>query len=181
MRQRIRTEIGAISPLDSLEKETIEKVFHWIDSGDELCRLRKPDYPRKHLVSYFAVVDDEHLLLVDHINAELWLPTGGHVEPGEHPRETALRECREELNFAGEFLIDDPILITCTETVGKTGGHTDVSIWYAIKGDRQSVIDYDDREFNGIKWFHKDHLPDMTDPHLGRFVEKLYGVLSQSS
>ena len=174
MRREVRKEIVAIKPYDSLEENTISNVLDWIDSGVELCRIRKPDFPRKHLVSYFAVVDDEHLLLVDHINAELWLPTGGHVEPNEHPREAALRECSEELNFSGEFLIDEPILVTSTETVGKTSGHTDVSIWYALKGNRQLPVDYDPGEFNGVKWFHKDNLPEDTDPHLGRFVEKLY-------
>lgn len=174
MRQAISREIQLIKPLDQLEMDTIESVLDWVDSGEELCRIEKPDIPNKHLVSYFAVVDGDYILLVDHINAELWLPTGGHVEPGEHPKQTALRECLEELNIEGQFLIEDPIFVTSTETVGKTSGHTDVSIWYALKGDRKAQINYDECEFNGIKWFHKDCLPEATDPHLSRFVEKLY-------
>lgn len=39
-------------------------------------------------MSYFLVASDTQVLLVDHKNAQLWLPTGGHVEPGEHPRDT---------------------------------------------------------------------------------------------
>jgi 8-oxo-dGTP pyrophosphatase MutT (NUDIX family) len=178
MRQEIRREIQAIKALDQFEIDTIEDVLNWIDSGEELCRLKKPDVPDKHLVSYFAVVDGDYLLLVDHINAELWLPTGGHVELGEHPKQTALRECLEELDIDGQFLIEEPILVTSTETVGKTSGHTDVSIWYALKGDRKAQINYDEGEFNGIKWFHKDSLPEATDPHLNRFVEKLYFTIT---
>jgi 8-oxo-dGTP pyrophosphatase MutT (NUDIX family) len=179
MRKEIRRDIQAIKPFDQLEMDTIESVVKWIDSDEELCRLQKPDIPNKHLVSYFAVVDGDYLLLVDHINAELWLPTGGHVEPGEHPKQTAIRECLEELNIDGKFLIDEPVLITSTETVGKTSGHTDVSIWYALKGNRNAQIDYDESEFYGIKWFHKDSLPEATDPHLGRFVEKLYSTITE--
>jgi len=178
MRTKIRKEIYRIKPYDLLEENTISDIVEWIDSDVELCRLRKPDFPAKHLVSYFAVVDGEYLLLVDHINAELWLPTGGHVEPGEHPRNTALRECSEELDFKGEFLIDEPIMVTVTETVGKTSGHTDVSIWYALKGDMKISLNFDTGEFNGVKWFHKDKLPKESDPHLGRFVEKLYATLT---
>ena len=37
--------------------------------------------PPKHLVSSFALVDHDHIILVDHKYAERWLPTGGHVEP----------------------------------------------------------------------------------------------------
>jgi 8-oxo-dGTP pyrophosphatase MutT (NUDIX family) len=40
------------------------------------------------------------VLLVDHKNARLWLPTGGHVEEGEDPRATVVRELKEELGLA---------------------------------------------------------------------------------
>ena len=97
MRQNIRNELCSIAPLDELERRHIAEALAWIDSGAELCRLAKPATPPQHLVSYFVVVDDGHVLLVDHRNAQLWLPSGGHVEAGEHPRETVVRELQEEL------------------------------------------------------------------------------------
>lgn len=136
MREQIRREIESISPLDALERDTIADVITWIDSGIELIRIEKPANPTKHLVSYFVVVDGEHLLLVDHINVEKWLPTGGHVGPGEHPRDTVKREAFEELQIQADFLLDRPILLTSTETVGKTAGHTDISLWHALGASR---------------------------------------------
>lgn len=175
MRAEIREEVELIQPLDELERESKLDVLAWIDSGAELCRLEKPATPPKHLISYFAVVDDDHLLLVDHINAELWLPTGGHVDPGEHPRDTALREAEEELSIEGEFLKEGPIFVTVTETVGKTAGHTDVSLWYVLRGDRKANLDFDDSEFHEVRWFHKNDVPlDRTDKHMSRFLQKLY-------
>lgn len=175
MRKEIREEVERIQPLDELERDSKQDVLDWIDSGAELCRLRKPATPPKHLISYFAVVDDDHLLLVDHINAELWLPTGGHVDPGEHPRETVLREAEEELCIAGEFLREGPIFLTVTETVGKTAGHADVSLWYVLRGDRGTSLEFDETEFHEIRWFHKDDVPlDRTDRHMARFLQKLY-------
>ena len=155
MRAEIRKEVERIQPFDELENESKKNVLAWIDSGVEVCRLQKPAKPPRHLISYFAVVDGDHILLVDHINAELWLPTGGHVEPGEHPRDTALREAKEELSIEGEFLKDGPVFITVTETVGKTAGHTDVSLWYVLHGDRDAKLDYDIAEFREAKWFTK--------------------------
>ncbi|NRB37993.1 MAG: NUDIX hydrolase [Pseudomonadales bacterium] len=175
MREQIRSEIESIRPLDSIEDETISKVIAWIDSGAELCRIEKPATPNKHLVSYFVVIDGEYLLLVDHINAEKWLPTGGHVEKGEHPRNTVEREVYEELKINAEFLYEKPLLLTSTETVGKTAGHTDISIWYALKGDRASSLTIDKSEFHEARWFHRSQIPANTDPHLMRFVEKFYG------
>lgn len=175
MRDQIRDEIAAIEPLDEFEETTKQDVLAWVNSGVELCRLTKPAIPKKHLVSYFAVVDGEYLLLVDHINAHLWLPTGGHVEPGEHPRDTVLREVTEELSMSGEFLLKKPVLLTSTTTVGKTAGHTDVSIWYALRGDRHKELTYDQTEFNSVCWFHKDSIPfERSDPQMKRFVTKLY-------
>lgn len=175
MRDRIRREIAGLRPLDAVEADTISEVLAWVDSGVELCRLEKPATPFRHLVSYFPIVDGEYILLVDHINAERWLPTGGHVEPGEHPRDTAIRECSEELNLRGEFVMDRPVLLTSTETVGKTSGHVDVSIWYALKGDRSCPLEIDPDEFRDARWFHRNELPQNRDPHLDRFIEKLYG------
>jgi 8-oxo-dGTP diphosphatase len=80
MREKIRLEVLSIVHLDDLEASTRNQTIQWIDSGVELCRTKKPDIPNKHLVSHFAVVDGDCVLLVDHINTELWLPTRGHVE-----------------------------------------------------------------------------------------------------
>ena len=175
MRAEIRKEVELITPLDEIERATKIEVLSWIDSGVEICRIEKPDIPPKHLISYFLLVDGDFVLLVDHINAELWLPTGGHVEPNEHPRVTALREAKEELSIDGEFLQEGPLFITVTETVGKTAGHIDVSLWYVLCGDRSTKLVFDKSEFYGVQWFHKDEVPlNRTDPHMGRFLEKLY-------
>ena len=175
MRNEIRAEVDLIEPLDELERSSKDDVLSWIDSGVEICRLKKPDVPPKHLISYFAVIDGEYLLLVDHINAELWLPTGGHVEPGEHPRITVWREAKEELSIEAEFLHEGPVFVSITTTVGKTAGHTDVSLWYTLKGDRTKPVQFDADEFHDARWVHKDHVPwDRTDRHMQRFLQKLY-------
>jgi 8-oxo-dGTP pyrophosphatase MutT (NUDIX family) len=146
----------------------------WIDSGVELCRLHKPATPPKHLVSYFALVDRNHVLLVDHKKAQLWLPTGGHVEPGEHPRTTVIRELAEELGLELNEAPQAPLMLTVSETVGTTAGHTDVSLWYVLNGDRQARLKFDTEEFYSVRWFHFDEAPmSRSDPHLSRFLSKL--------
>jgi 8-oxo-dGTP diphosphatase len=176
MRADIRKEIEEIEPLDAKELQAKLAALEWIDSGVELCRLEKPATPPQHLVSYFVLVDGDYLLLVDHINAGLWLPSGGHVEPGEHPRDTVMREVVEELGVSARFIRREPLFLTMTETIGKTAGHTDVSLWYVLSGRRGEFMDFDRSEFHGISWFHRDELPfERSDPEMGRFVGKLYG------
>lgn len=174
MRHRLREELSTIIPLDELEQRQIAESLAWIDSGAELCRTAKPATPPKHLVAYFAVIDDDHVLLVDHRNARLWLPPGGHVEAEEHPRDTVIRECAEELGMAPSHAIGAPLMLTVSETVGLTAGHTDVSLWYVIHADRAQHIRHDEDEFQSVRWFPFVEVPfERSDPHMRRFLSKL--------
>lgn len=130
IRNDIKNLLKNIRPFDALESEHVNSTIEWIDSGKEIFRLEKPDVPEKHLVSYFCLYDkkEKKMLLVEHKKAQLWLPSGGHVDPGEHPNKTAARECLEELKIDANFLFEDPIFVTSTMTVGLTAGHTDVSL-----------------------------------------------------
>jgi 8-oxo-dGTP diphosphatase len=179
MRAAVRTEVELIQPLDALEATHQADALDWIDSGAELFRIAKPDVPPKHLVSYFAVVDAEHILLVDHRQARLWLPTGGHVEPGEHPRDAVRRELAEELGIRAQGEIGPPRMITCTTTVGLTAGHTDVSLWYIVRSSRQAKLQHDAHEFADVRWFHRSEVPlSRSDPHMSRFLQKLQSTTS---
>lgn len=185
IRKRIRNEINeivtSIKPGDCLEKDHVDFVKAWIASGAEMFRLEKPDHPNIHLVAYFMVIDpnSNEYLLVDHKKAGLWLPPGGHVEPNEHPKDTVKREIKEELGVEAEFLFEDPLFITATKTTGHGPSHTDVSLWYLLKGRRDVNIEFDKEEFHQIQWFSLNDIPyERTDPHLKRFIDKIYKKLA---
>lgn len=176
IKKEILTEIASILPVDLLEKEHLDFVKTWIASGAEIFRITKPDSPNIHLVSYFIVVDPytNEILLVDHKKAGLWLPSGGHVEFNEHPGETVRREIREELGIEADFLLESPLFLTVTKTVGNVKQHTDVSLWYVLKGNRCQPLQFDSDEFHQIQWFQLDQIPyERTDPHMKRFVDKV--------
>lgn len=174
MRNLIRSEVESIYPHDELERQHRADVLTWIDSGAELCRLEKPAIPPKHLVSYVVVLSRNAILLVDHRSAKLWLPTGGHVEPRELPRETAKRELFEELGIAATGTIGAPRFVTCTTTVGMTSGHVDVSLWYVAEVNRDQPLKYDNQEFVSVRWFAFPNIPfERADPHMERFITKI--------
>ena len=77
--------VSAIEAGDDLEADHRADVLSWLATSDDIFRRVKPATPDKHLVSYVCLVDpdDGSTLLVDHINAGLWLPPGGHVELDE--------------------------------------------------------------------------------------------------
>lgn len=175
MSERILSEIDLIAPDSESERAMWLDARRWVASGAPLYRTAKPATPPKHLVAYFPVVDGGHILLVDHRNAGLWLPNGGHVEPGEDPRQTVVRELREELGLTLALAdVPAPLLVTVTQTVGATAGHTDVSLWYPVRRSRQEAMVVDTTEFHGVRWVpfaEAARLP--SDPYLACFLAKL--------
>jgi len=176
--------IRRIPPHDALERQHRDSVLEWVESGAGLYRTEKPATPPKHLVAYFLPVDpgqgsgDAAALLVDHRAASLWLPPGGHLEPGEDPAEAVRRELREELGWEAQFLFDrvEPLFLTVNRVPDPTGGHTDASLWYALRADRDRTLTLDATEHRQARWFHLNELPyGQSDPHLNRFIEKLSG------
>ncbi|QQM38867.1 NUDIX hydrolase [Streptomyces liliifuscus] len=181
LRVRLTSLLEGVRPWD--EQECVHRVeaVEWVAGGDPLHRVRKPDVPAVHLVSYFVVLDEKRgeLLLVAHRKAGLWLPSGGHVEPMEDPWDTVVRECREELRIEAvpsPVAGDEPFFLTITQTRG-AGRHTDVSLWYVLQADADSVTSFDEDEFEAIKWLSPSQVlaepEDTLDPHMHRFTHKL--------
>jgi 8-oxo-dGTP diphosphatase len=84
-----------------------------------------------------------------------------------------VRELSEELGLAADFMQPDPLFITVTR-VGEDRGHTDVSLWYLLRGDSSRAIEFDRGEFHGVRWFGFEEIPfERSDPHMRRFVKKL--------
>jgi len=176
IRSEIRSMTSQIQPLDREEAEHIAFVEKWIDSGAEIFRITKPATPDPHLVAYFLLIDqnEQRLLLVEHRKANLWLPTGGHVEPNEHPKETVSREILEELGVPAEFLLETPFFLTVTKTKGDKDKHTDVSFWYILRGSAKTSFQFDEREFHSIRWFTPSEIPlHQSEPHIHRIIQKL--------
>lgn len=171
--------VDQLRPGDVLEGEHREQVLDWLSGTDDVFRRVKPATPDPHLVSYVVPIDphDGAILLVEHVNAGLWLPPGGHVEPDEDPWLTAVREIDEELGLDGAGVSKEPVFLTVTRTVGIDRGHTDVSLWYVLPCDRDQPLVVDAGEFHGARWWSRADLaaadPARFDPHFPRFLRKI--------
>lgn len=177
--------VAGVVPFDEHETKDKAATLRWIRSGAPLFRIARPASPDKHLCVYFALFDETRrtVLLVDHVKAGLWLFPGGHVDGGEDPRTTVVREATEELAVEGEFhprFGDEPLFLTVTKTRGEHS-HTDVSLWFVLAADQAMRIEADPREANQVRWFALDDpaewTPDRFDPHMARFRDKLLARL----
>ncbi|MGF6882037.1 8-oxo-dGTP diphosphatase [Nocardia sp. GAS34] len=178
--------VAGIAPFDDLERRHIAMTLDWLGSTDDIFRRAKPATPSPHLVAYVVLIDpgERGIYLGRHLKAGLHLPMGGHVEPNEHPLTAARREIVEELGIEPIFDLvgQAPLFLTRTTTVGQTAGHIDVSLWFAIGGERAHQYPLDPNEFDGGLWWDLDPygLP-ATDPHLPRFIRKLDSVLTPTA
>lgn len=175
--------VSGIEPADDLGREHRRGALAWLAGTDDVFRRVKPRTPSPHLVSYVLLVDRQagSVLLCDHRLAGLWLPAGGHVEPGEHPADTVRREAAEELGVTARFdaaLGDKPFFLTMTETAGPPATrHVDVSLWFALAGRVGQPLHPDQREFAGVRWRTARELrqagPGGLEPHLLRALDVL--------
>ena len=180
-RALIRDLVTEVRPLDEREDRDRATILDWVASGAPLFRVEKPATPPMHLAVYFALLDDAEgqVMLVDHVKAGCWLLPGGHVDDGEDPRRTVTREAYEELGLEVDFhsgLGDAAIFVSVTKTRGPDS-HTDVTLWFALHGDRQAAIEPDPREFSAVRWFDLDDPRGWAsgdfDPEMERFITKL--------
>lgn len=169
--------VERIRPFDEVESAHRADTLHWLESTDDVFRRVKPSTPDRHLVSYVVLADraDSSTLLVDHVNAGLWLPPGGHVEPDEHPGETVRREAKEELGVDLSEQVA-PSFVTVTRTVGQDHGHVDVSLWFLFDVRQDTPITPDRTEFRDVRWWTPEEVraeaADRFDPHYRRFLAK---------
>lgn len=189
-RKKIADLIGQVKPNDQIEKEHINDTLDWIESGVVIFKIKSPDVPPKHLVSYCILVDpkEKKILLLDHRKALLLLPSGGHLSKNEMPLETAKRELVEELGIEPKPLFENsgiPFFVSQITTVGLTAGHMDVDLWYVFEGDSNEPINDQNeefiREFGGYEWLSFAEILSMPieklDMNMHRFVDKLKKVL----
>lgn len=191
MREKISDLISEVKPFDQTETEHIKDALKWISSGAEMFKIKSPDVPPKHLVSYSVLVDpkEKKILLLNHRKALLLLPGGGHVNKDEMPLDAAKRELVEELGIKPKSLLENsgiPFFVSQITTVGLTAGHVDVDLWHLF--EYNSVLPIEDksdefvREFSGYQWLTFDEILSMPienfDVSMHRFVRKLKTALS---
>jgi 8-oxo-dGTP diphosphatase len=186
-REVVHNLVTGIEPYDDREAQDRVTTLEWVRSGAPLFRTAPPATPDRHLCVYFVLFDEARrsIFLVDHVKARLWLPPGGHVDPEEDPRDTAVREAAEELHIDGEFhprFGDSPLFLTVTKTRGDYS-HTDVTFWFVFDADQNVPIEADPREVNEARWFDVDDREQWVhgryEPHMARFADKL--LCSQDS
>lgn len=73
-----------------------------------MTQLGRGALPDKHFTATGFLVRAGKVLLLRHRKLNMWLPFGGHLDPGEDPVQALLREAREETGFEIEIVAETP-------------------------------------------------------------------------
>ena len=125
------------------------------------------DLTREFTVAVF-VVHDDCVLLHYHRKLDMWLPPGGHIEPGELPDDAAVREVAEETGvralLIGEraLALDYPRQLVRPagiqlEDIGPGHQHIDL-IYFAVPLDGDATLGAEDAREPGTGWYPLDDL-----------------------
>lgn len=127
----------------------------WMDlkNGSQV-HTKKEGNPR-HYCAFFLPYDKDtgKIYLGHHIKAGDWIPPGGHIEPGETPSDTAIREMQEELgiDITREMLTPFTLSVKPINRPDK-GCVAHYDVWHLVNIKVQD-FDYLKTEYHAAAWF----------------------------
>ena len=97
LRTEIAAAVAARTPVDAREAAAQTRFL------DALATLADPfdrEADLTHVTGSAVVVGARGVVLLLHKKLGIWLQPGGHLDPGEHPADAAIREATEETGLA---------------------------------------------------------------------------------
>lgn len=105
--------------------------------------ITREENQEDHICTYFAAYDPQarQVFIGHHIKSGLWLFNGGHMDPGELPLDTLLREISEEWGSHIDLpSVNFPSLLTVTNIVSnpsKQACKIHYDIWYFLPFNKE--------------------------------------------
>ncbi len=157
------------------EKVVLEPLCEFIRTAtDPFVRSNLPG----HITGSGFVIQGEEMLLIHHRYIKEWFQPGGHVDPGENPLQTALREIEEETgwhttarptNFNPLVPIDIDAHLIPANPIKNEPEHWHIDFAYLL--DPVELRAASDLEQN--KWFAMN---DLTATRLARVIQKYRAI-----
>ena len=146
----------------------------------ELDRLDQPgdeDSDPTHLTASGIVVGDRGVVLHLHRRLHKWLQPGGHLEPGEPPEATVIRECVEETGLRVAHPSGGPCLVH-VDVHRAAQGHVHLDLRYLVTApdDDPAPAPGESQDVAWFSWAEAQHLADDALAGALRSARRLIGV-----
>lgn len=150
----IQNKLFFLSSCDYVNKTILQRALNRIAHG----KPSREENTDTHFCSFFLPFDpiSKKMFLGHHKKADDWIPPGGHIDQGETPLETTIREFQEELQIQ---LTDEKIeLFDISITYinnPQFACKEHYNLWHIVEIPQQEFI-YDPKEFYDAGWFTFD-------------------------
>ena len=147
--------IDELALRDYTKKSTLQ-LFQKRIGGD--VRLTREENVSSHFCALFSpvCVKEQKVFIGHHIKSDSWLSPGGHIDKGESPLKTVVRECREELGYSLTNEIIELFHITHFDNINRPMCAEHYDFWYIILFDTLVSFEVDTHEFREAGWYTID-------------------------
>jgi len=163
--------LGAWSAPDASAERLRRQLLTHLDTHPDA--MQRSCWPA-HVTATALVADPatSRVLLTLQRKVELWLPTGGHCEPGDATLGgAALREAREESGIEDLACSEEPVALDRHAGACRPGAvHLDVQ--YAAWAP-PGALERISAESLDLRWFRPEALPERTDDAVRRLVSRV--------
>jgi len=155
----VRTAVDARVPAEPVEAEDRDAILDALGAIDSISA------PGTHVTASGVTTSERGVLLLRHRNLDRWMPPGGHVDPGELPFESAVRETLEETGIAAAHPDGRPVLVHVA-VFNSAAGHTHLDLRYLLTAGPHDPAPPPD-ESPEVAWYPWDDALAMVDDRVG--------------
>ncbi len=175
-------ELQNYVPYNEQEEKDKAEILRWLDSGLDVYS-RACSAAHLTASAWVTSPDRRQILMAYHRLYDSWAWLGGHCDGEKDPRQTALREVREESGLQHIRLLSDRIYsleVLTVEGHEKKGeyvsSHLHLNVTYLIEADPGEPIRPKEDENTAVKWFSaEDAVRASSEPW---FRERIYAKLN---
>ena len=149
--------------------EVVQRIYDFVGAEDA-------DTTLEHVTASAVVVSSDGVLLHEHKKLKRWLQPGGHLDPGEHPAESARREVIEETGIAPEHWGGAPYLLGVDSHFIPETGHTHHDFRYLMTAPAVLPVPAEG-ESTEVRWFAFLEARNVADGSLRASIEKAMRIV----
>jgi 8-oxo-dGTP pyrophosphatase MutT (NUDIX family) len=163
----VRTAVAGHVPGDAREAWSCRQTLAYLDW---LAAPLDEHADPTHVTGSAIVLDaGGRVLLHRHKRLGRWLQPGGHLDPGEHPAEAALRETTEETGLTALHPGGGPRLVHVDVHEGPRG-HLHLDLRYLLTADGTARLAPAAGESPAVGWFDRDEACRRGDASVGAAI-----------